>query len=48
MHVRGVFDGGAMIILAGAENALFAALPPLPGAVVADAEPETADETTEW
>jgi PAS domain-containing protein len=48
MHVRGVFDGGTMIILAGAENALFAALPPLPGAVAAEAEPETADETTEW
>jgi PAS domain-containing protein len=44
MYVRGVADGGHLIILTGPENARFATLPPLP----AEAEPETADETTEW
>jgi len=44
MHVRGVSDGGHVIVLAGPENARFAALPALP----AEQEPETADETTEW
>jgi hypothetical protein len=44
MHVRGVSDGGHVIVLAGPENARLATLPPLG----AEAEPETADETTEW
>jgi PAS domain-containing protein len=47
MHVRGVSDGGHVIILAGPENVRYAALPPLAGEA-AEAEPETADETTEW
>jgi histidine kinase len=44
MHVRGVADGGNLIILAGPENARLAALPTL----AAESEPETADEATEW
>jgi hypothetical protein len=44
MYVRGVADGGHLIILTGPENARFATPPPLP----AEGEPETADETTEW
>ena len=44
MYVRGVFDGGLVILLVGPENARLAALPALP----AESEPETADETTEW
>jgi PAS domain-containing protein len=44
MHVRGVSDGGHVIVLTGSENARLATLPPLD----AEAEPETADETTEW
>jgi PAS domain-containing protein len=55
MHVRGVSDGGQVIILAGPENARYAALPALAGeAAEAEAETaqetaqETADETTEW
>jgi PAS domain-containing protein len=47
MHVRGVSDGGNVIVLTGPENARFAAVPALPGEA-AEAEPETADETTEW
>jgi PAS domain-containing protein len=46
MHVRGMFDGGHVIILTGPETARLATMPPL--AVAAEAEPETADETTEW
>ena len=46
MHVRGMFDGGHVIVLTGPENARLATLPPLPPD--AEAEPETADETTEW
>jgi PAS domain-containing protein len=44
MYVRGVADGGHLILLAGQENAHFATLPPLP----TEDEPETADEATEW
>ena len=44
MHVRGVVDGGRVIVLETPENARYAALPPLAVA----GEPETADETTEW
>ena len=47
MHVRGVADGGLVMILIGPQNRQFAAMPALPGAM-AEAEPETADETTEW
>jgi PAS domain-containing protein len=47
MHVRGIFDGGFVIMLVGPENARFAALPVLPGAA-SEAEPETADEATDW
>ncbi len=44
MHVRGVADGGQVIVLSGPDNARLATLPPLS----AEPEPETADETTEW
>jgi PAS domain-containing protein len=44
MHVRGVSDGGHVIVLSGSENARLATLPPFG----AEPEPETADETTEW
>jgi PAS domain-containing protein len=44
MYVRGVADGGHLVLLTGPENARFSALPPLGAA----SEPETADETTEW
>jgi PAS domain-containing protein len=47
MHVRGVADGGLVIVLVGPQNNRYAAMPALPGAM-AEAEPETADETTEW
>jgi PAS domain-containing protein len=47
MHVRGVSDGGHVVVLTGADNARLAAVPPLPGEA-AEAEPETADEATEW
>jgi len=44
MHVRGVVDGGRVIVLESPENARHAALPPLAVA----GEPETADQATEW
>jgi PAS domain-containing protein len=44
MYVRGVVDGGHLILLTGPDNARFATPPALP----AEAEPETAEETTEW
>jgi PAS domain-containing protein len=44
MYVRGVADGGHLILLTGPENARFATPPALP----TEGEPETADETTEW
>jgi PAS domain-containing protein len=44
MYVRGVVDRGHVIILAGPDNARFAALPALP----VMQEPEPAEETTEW
>jgi PAS domain-containing protein len=47
MLVRGMVDGGYVVILAGPDNARLATLPPLPGEA-SEAEPETADETTEW
>ena len=43
MHVRGVADGGHVIILAGPENARYASMPPMP-----EMEPEPAVETTDW
>lgn len=49
MHARAVVDGGCVIVLAGPENARFAAMPAL-SAPRAEAEPETeaAEEGTEW
>ena len=44
MYVRGVADGGHLILLSGQENARSAS-PPRPRS---DGEPETADEATEW
>ena len=44
MHVRGVVDGGNVIVLASAENARFAALPPLES----EDRPETVEEATDW
>jgi PAS domain-containing protein len=44
MHVRGMAGGGHVILLAGPDNARLAALPVL----VAESEPETVEETTEW
>jgi PAS domain-containing protein len=44
MYVRGVSDGGHLILLSGRDNARFATAP----ALAAESEPETADETTEW
>lgn len=46
MHVRGLFDGGRVVLLTGPENARLAALPA--PATAMESEPETADETTEW
>ena len=47
MLVRGVADGGYIILLTGAENARFAAFPESV-AQASEPEHETADETTEW
>lgn len=44
MHVRGVIDGGYVLVLAGPDNARFAALPPL----VVESEPEAVEETTDF
>jgi hypothetical protein len=44
MHVRGLSDGGRLILFVGPEHAGLAGVPPMP----AESEPETADETTEW
>jgi PAS domain-containing protein len=43
MHVRGVADGGHVMVLAGPDNARLATLPPLP----AEGEAETADQATQ-
>ena len=53
MHVRGVADGGSVIVLTGHANARLSALPPLPilalpVVAAAGAERETADETTDF
>lgn len=47
MLVRGVADGGHVIVLVGPENGRFAAMPSLP-AETAEPEPETADESMEF
>ena len=44
MHARAVLGGGCVLTLTGPENALLAPLPPLPS----EAQPETAEETTDW
>jgi PAS domain-containing protein len=44
LHVRGVADGGQLIVLVGPENAALASLPVLTG----EEEVESADETTHW
>ncbi len=47
LFVRGVADGGHLLLLIGPDNARPATLPPLEGPA-AESEPETADEATEW
>jgi PAS domain-containing protein len=46
MMIRGVADGGRVLVLIGPDNAAFAAMPHL--AEPAAAEPEPVGETTEW